>query len=166
MQADAHLSGATRSVEHAVIGRRSCEVEWDLLDLLAPEAAEPPPAATPEGPVATPHDRPTAEELLDAARSALGDDVLPGLSGRAAFQTRVSMRALGIVKRELELRNEHAEIRGDALSGLGVGDEAELAARIRAGDFAERTQELVAALRALVGAKLEAANPRYIQEAQ
>ncbi|HEX5225690.1 MAG TPA: phosphotransferase family protein, partial [Solirubrobacteraceae bacterium] len=31
MQAFVHLSGATRSVEHAVIGRRACEVEWDLL---------------------------------------------------------------------------------------------------------------------------------------
>jgi aminoglycoside phosphotransferase (APT) family kinase protein len=34
MQAFTHLSGAMRSVEHAVIGRRACEVEWDLLELL------------------------------------------------------------------------------------------------------------------------------------
>ena len=36
MQAFTHLSGAMRSVEHAVIGRRACEVEWDLLELLDP----------------------------------------------------------------------------------------------------------------------------------
>src|SRR6202044_1361684 len=29
-----HLSGALRSVELAAIGRRVCEVEWDLLELL------------------------------------------------------------------------------------------------------------------------------------
>ena len=34
-QAHRHLSGQTRSVELAVIGRRVCENEWDLLELLA-----------------------------------------------------------------------------------------------------------------------------------
>lgn len=33
-QAERHLSGQTRSVELATIGRRVCENEWDLLDLL------------------------------------------------------------------------------------------------------------------------------------
>ena len=33
-QAERHLSGRTRSVELAAIGRRVCETEWDLLDLL------------------------------------------------------------------------------------------------------------------------------------
>lgn len=166
MQADAHLSGAITSVEHAVIGRRTCEVEWDLLELLDPDGSGPAPGSSPEEPALTLHDRPSPDELLDAARGALGDDVLPEVSGRAAFQTRVSMRALGIVKRELALRDEHAEIRGEVLAGLGVADEAELAARIRAGDLADRQPDLLPALRALVRAKLEAANPRYLEEAQ
>ena len=34
VQAFTHLSGATRSVELATIGRRVCENEWDLLELL------------------------------------------------------------------------------------------------------------------------------------
>ena len=34
-QAHRHLSGQTRSVELAAIGRRVCENEWDLLELLA-----------------------------------------------------------------------------------------------------------------------------------
>jgi len=34
MQAMTHTSGAVRSVELAAIGRRVCEVEWDLLELL------------------------------------------------------------------------------------------------------------------------------------
>jgi aminoglycoside phosphotransferase (APT) family kinase protein len=33
-QAERHLSGQARSVELAAIGRRVCETEWDLLDLL------------------------------------------------------------------------------------------------------------------------------------
>jgi aminoglycoside phosphotransferase (APT) family kinase protein len=36
MQATAHTSGAVRSVELAAIGRRVCENEWDLLELIAP----------------------------------------------------------------------------------------------------------------------------------
>jgi aminoglycoside phosphotransferase (APT) family kinase protein len=34
-QAHRHLSGQTRSVELAAVGRRACENEWDLLELLA-----------------------------------------------------------------------------------------------------------------------------------
>ena len=34
LQASYHLSGATRSVELAAIGRRACEMEWALLDLM------------------------------------------------------------------------------------------------------------------------------------
>jgi len=39
LQAATHLSGAVRSVELAAIGRRVCEVEWDLLLLLEKELA-------------------------------------------------------------------------------------------------------------------------------
>jgi len=161
MQAHAHLSGAIRSVEHAVIGRRTCEVEWDLLELLDPGGATLEPGA-PDTQEQTLHDRPTVDELLDAARSALGDDVLPELSGRAAFQTRVTMRALGIVQRQLAAAAEDDALRTRALQGLGVEDERELAAAVRAGGFADRERELHATLRALVRAKLAAANPRYL----
>jgi aminoglycoside phosphotransferase (APT) family kinase protein len=34
VQAHTHLSGALRSLELAAIGRRTCEAEWDLLELL------------------------------------------------------------------------------------------------------------------------------------
>jgi hypothetical protein len=34
LQSSAHLSGVTRSVELAAIGRRVCESEWDVLELL------------------------------------------------------------------------------------------------------------------------------------
>ena len=36
-QAERHLTGQTRSVELAAIGRRVCETEWDILDLLTTE---------------------------------------------------------------------------------------------------------------------------------
>jgi aminoglycoside phosphotransferase (APT) family kinase protein len=167
MQAFTHLSGAASSIEHAVIGRRACEVEWDLLDLLDPHLATRAPALAPEhaglGPRARLHDRPTAVELLCAARGVLGDDVLPLLEGRAAFQLRVTLRALGIVGRELRHAEEHAAVHAAALARLGVADERELAAAIRGGELEGRDEDLYPALRAIVRAKLEVANPRYLR---
>jgi aminoglycoside phosphotransferase (APT) family kinase protein len=131
-QAWAHLSGAHRSVELAAIGRRVCEQEWDLLLLLAPEAAaraaarRPRPAGGPQ-PAPAPHGRPTASELLDAVRGFLTDQVMPATTGQLAFHARVAANVLGIVARELELG--------------AIAPEAELAD--------------------VVAAKLAVANPRY-----
>jgi aminoglycoside phosphotransferase (APT) family kinase protein len=127
------------SLEHAVIGRRTAEVEWDLLELLDPGGAA---LGVPTAePAATPHDAPAATELLELVRSALGDDLLPQLEGRDAFQLRVALRALGIVRRELEHDAGHRAV-AEAVAGRT--------------DFP--------ALRALVRAKLEAANPRHLEE--
>ncbi len=107
-QAHAHLSGAHRSVELAAIGRRVCEQEWDLLLLLAPEAAalaaarRPRPSGSPQ-PAPAPHGRPTASELLDAVRGFLTDQVMPATGGQVSFHARVAANVLGIVARELEL---------------------------------------------------------------
>jgi aminoglycoside phosphotransferase (APT) family kinase protein len=107
-QAQAHLSGAHRSVELAAIGRRVCEQEWDLLLLLAPEAAARAAATRPRpsgGPQAqpAPYGRPTASELLEAVREFLTDQVRPATSGQLAFHARVAANALAIVAREIEL---------------------------------------------------------------
>ncbi|MBJ7518316.1 MAG: phosphotransferase family protein [Solirubrobacteraceae bacterium] len=150
------------SLEHAVIGRRTAEVEWDLLDLLgAPEVDAAPPAAGHAAPTG-PHDRPTAAELLHAARSALGDDVLPQLEGRAAFQARVAMRALGIVARELEHAPADTRTRARALAALGADDEAGVAARAQAGDYDADEPAALASLRTLVRCKLATANPKHL----
>jgi aminoglycoside phosphotransferase (APT) family kinase protein len=167
MQAYTHLSGTRSSIEHAVIGRRACEVEWDLLELLDPRSSASPDAGALDGPVPPEvrpalHDRPTAIELLEAARAALGGNVLPELSGRPAFELRVTLRALGIVRRELERASEHAALHAAALGRLGVASERELAEAIRRGDFDRRDRELRPELRAIVRAKLEAANPAYL----
>ncbi len=177
MQAFSHLSGARRSIEHAVIGRRACEVEWDLLEQLDPRppagapkqqhaatAAAAPASTESEDQPARPrlHDRPTALELTRAARGALGEEVLPGLDGRAEFQLRVTLRALGMVERELEHAAPHAAVHAAALESLGVADESQLAGAIRDGRLDARKPEVFAALRSTTRAKLEVANPRYL----
>ncbi|MFL5885431.1 MAG: phosphotransferase family protein [Thermoleophilaceae bacterium] len=164
VQAFTHLSGAAHSLEHAVIGRRACEVEWDLLEALDPGGATREIAAEAAPPAPALHDRPTAPELLDATRAALGDDILPLLEQRAAFQLRVALRALGMVERELRHDAEHSVVHAAALRRLGVVDEAELATAVRSGAFDERRDDLLDALRTTVRAKLQAANPRYLKE--
>ena len=87
-QAWAHLSGAVRSHELAAIGRRVAEQEWDLIELLAPDAwtaarAAPLPAERPDEPDL--FGRPTAREMLDAVRGYLTEDVMPGTTGRLSF---------------------------------------------------------------------------------
>ncbi len=49
LQASAHLSGSTRSVELAAIGRRVCESEWDLFALLGVAPGDPAPEAVAQG---------------------------------------------------------------------------------------------------------------------
>jgi aminoglycoside phosphotransferase (APT) family kinase protein len=107
-QAQAHLSGAHRSVELAAVGRRVCEQEWDLLLLLEPEAAARAAARRPlltgaARPAPAPYGRPTASELLEAVREFLTGQVMPSATGQLAFHARVAANMLGIVARELEL---------------------------------------------------------------
>jgi len=159
-QAAAHLTGAVRSVELAAIGRRTCEVELDLLEELGQsEVTQPvrtrPPELEPES-LAGLHDRPTAGELVEAVREWI--ERLE-LHGHDAFLARVSARALQIVERELaapELERRHRE----RLDTLGVTDDAELAAQVRAGRDDATTVE---AIRASVVDKLRIADPRLLQ---
>lgn len=103
-QAWAHLSGAVRSHELAAIGRRAAEQEWDLIELLAPDAwrsarSAPPPEVLPDTPGL--YGRPTAREMLDAVRSFLTEDVMANTSGRLAFHARVAANMIATVEREL-----------------------------------------------------------------
>jgi aminoglycoside phosphotransferase (APT) family kinase protein len=141
-QAQAHLSGARRSVELAAIGRRVCEQEWDLLLLLEPDAAaeaaarRPRPSGAPRAAPA-PHGRPTASELLDAARAFLTDEVMTATAGQLAFHARVAANVLGIIARELEL----GPLRADA----------------------SLADDVTASLADDVAARLAVANPRYFE---
>jgi hypothetical protein len=107
-------------------------------------------------------DRPTPRELVQAVREYLQQEVVPGTEGRLSFFGRVAANVLGQIERELELGPELSAKHAARLEGLGVADDAVLAAAIRAGDFDTRYDELAAALRDAVADKLAIANPGYI----
>ena len=163
-QASVHLSGALRSVELAAIGRRVAEPEWDLVELLAPDTWAAVRDRPPDDPVDEPglHGRPTAAELLDAAREFLTDTVMGATEGRVSFHARVTANVLGIVERELVLgAGQQARFR-DGLARLGAGSPVELCRAIRDGTFDDRPDELWAFLAASVRDRLAVANPKHL----
>jgi hypothetical protein len=109
------------------------------------------------------HDRPTAVELVAAVREFLERDVFPSVDGRVQFHTRVAMNALAMVERELELGPAQAAQHDADLASLGVADEAELAAAIRSGALDDRMDDVRDVVRRTVRAKLEVANPKYLE---
>jgi len=157
VQARSHLEGGVRSVELAAIGRRACEVDLDLLDLL-PGGEVHPEVLTPEAsPVLGSHDRPTAAELLEAVREFL--EGLP-LTGHDRFLARVSSRVLTTVERELQIGPGLATRHAQRLAFLGVRDDSELAAAIRSG--AVSPAGVMPAVRAAVVDKLLVSDPAQL----
>lgn len=154
IQAATHLSGASRSVELATIGRRTCENEWDVLDLLTPEAtaaaraAERPEVGSAHGHGGwrTPGARPTTSELVEAVRGFLEADVKGATEGRVSFHSRVAANALAMVERELALGPELVERHELRLAELGCATDAELATAIRSGSLDDRFEEVAAVL--------------------
>ena len=164
LQASAHLSGATRSVELAAIGRRVCESEWDLFVLLGIRpAADLPDAVTAAGPL-PPFGRPTAAELTEAVREYV-EGLMESGEGASAFEARVARNALGIVERELQLGPSIAAAHAARLSGLGYADDAALAAALRAGDLDTAWRRVAPALAASARDQLLVANPSYLPAA-
>jgi hypothetical protein len=97
------------------------------------------------------HDRPTPEELVEAVREFLEQEILAGLDEhRLRFRTLVAMNALGIAARELatdDVTPPEAEQRA-------------LARQIRVGEAPDGT---LALLKEQVAAKLRIASPRYLE---
>ena len=99
------------------------------------------------------HDRPTPQELAEAVREFLQEEILPVLDDhRLKFRTLVAINGLGIAERELWATAEPRE-------RAGADEDWELARRIRAGDVPENA---VALLKEQVAQKLRVSNPRAL----
>lgn len=96
--------GIDRTLERAVIGRRTSENELDLLLLLEEEApeAERRHLAPEEQPPLSRQGEPAAAEILEAVRDWIEQAVKSKSAGRERFLAAVAANALGIVIRELE----------------------------------------------------------------
>ncbi len=110
-----------------------------------------------------PHDRPTASELLESIREWLERDVLSAVEGRLQFHTRVAINSMNIVLRELELGNDQESRHMEVLSQLSVSSDAELAERIRNGDYDSSLLDVLQVLKPVVEDKVRVANPTYLR---
>jgi aminoglycoside phosphotransferase (APT) family kinase protein len=164
LQASSHLSGASRSVELAAIGRRVCENEYDLLRLIgAHEAfqADPrPPDEAPDTDRAELHDAPSAAQLVDAVREFLEGDVMGATTGRVQFHARVAANVLAMVERELRAGVGPPGDHRRRLAALGFADDAGLAEAIRSGAVTAAAAASSVWLDVL--AKVQVANPGYL----
>jgi aminoglycoside phosphotransferase (APT) family kinase protein len=162
VQASVHLDGVVRSMELATIGRRVAENEWDVLGLL-PGGPLPTEETEPGDDDRQLYGRPTARELVEAVREWVEGDVRDATDGRVSFHTRVAANALHMVERELALGPEHRRRHAEGLARLGCASDEELADRIREGALDDREEEVRQVLASMVRAKLEVANPRWLQ---
>ena len=163
LQASAHLSGATRSVELATIGRRVCESEWDLLGLTGVERPEERERPDDTQAASTPFGRPNARELVEAVAEYLEDKVMAPTEAAARFEARVARNALGIVVRELTFGPGMDKAHRARLAELGFADDDALAAAIRAGVLDARLAEVGTVLARSAADQLQVANPAYLQ---
>jgi aminoglycoside phosphotransferase (APT) family kinase protein len=165
-QAARYLADGERSIELAVLGRRVCEQEFDVLLALGHAAAlpvvtDPLQHGHAPAPATAPHDRPTGPELLRAVREFLTSEVAAS-EPVLAFHARVAANALRIAEREAMLAAGHARDHRARLAALGCADDAALCAAIRDGSMDHRFDEVVAAVRAMTVDKLTVANPGHL----
>jgi aminoglycoside phosphotransferase (APT) family kinase protein len=162
-QAERYLSGAEPSVELAVLGRRVCEQEFDVLLALghATPLHVPDPLQDREYPPVRPHDRPSGPALLAAVRDFLATEA--GASDPVLkFHTRVAANALRIAEREALLAPAHEQAHRKRLAALGCRDDAELCAAIRDGSLDHRFADVAEAVTAAAVDKLTVANPAHL----
>ncbi|WP_433802847.1 phosphotransferase [Actinomycetospora sp. CA-084318] len=157
-QAERHLSGAERSVELAVLGRRAVEAEYDALLVLGLVDPDDPLPEVDPAPTGT--DRPTVDELLEAVDGFLAED-LEAADDRSRYLARVSRTAVGIVRREERLGPGLGRLHDEALRAAGCPDDAALAAGLRAGTLDPDEPAVAAAVRSSTLTRLAVANPRH-----
>ena len=111
----------------------------------------------------SPHDVPSAAQLVESVREWLQNDVLTSTTGRVQFHSRVAINVLAMVERELTMGSRQETDHAARLAELGVASQAELASAIRTGELDDRIDDVVAAVRASVVDKLSVANPGYMR---
>ncbi len=162
-QAERFLAEGEPSIELAVLGRRVCEQEYDILLALGHAAplTVPDPLEDPEYQSVPPHDRPNGPELLRAVREFLTTEA-GGTDPRLRFHARVAANALRIAEREAMLAPAHEQAHRKRLAALGCADDAALCAAIRDGSLDHRFEEVVEAVRSATVDKLTVANPGHL----
>jgi hypothetical protein len=110
---------------------------------------------------------PAARELLASVSSFLRDELLPSLSGAQAFNLRVGINAIELVRREIERGADAAARERDRLAALLGGDSGldamrgELCRKIASGELTLEQPALREHLRATAMERMAVDQPSY-----
>lgn len=110
----------------------------------------------------TPHDAPSAQQLVEAVHEWLERDVFGNVSGRLQFHTRVAINMLTTVERELQDGPQQHVDHHSRLAELGFSDDRQLAQAIRSGELDDRLEQVRELVWASVRDKVKVANPKYL----
>lgn len=151
-------SGQDRSLERAVIGRRTSETEIDLLLMLEDFLN----AAIPKLEFSVPQGKSTAgettsSEMLDALIEWDETQVFPKAEGRDLFEARVARNALRIVARDTQYAPGFASARSKRLEDLGLTT-PELCGKLRTGAVSD---DILTHLRLDLLERLHIDQPKY-----
>lgn len=109
----------------------------------------------------SPHDFPTAEQLLAAVRAWITDELGPTLNGAQRFDARVAANMVAMVERELKAGERHRLEHRAGLAALGMADDVELAAALRSGSLDDRLAEVATVVAASLRNELSVSDPGY-----
>jgi len=112
--------------------------------------------------MASPHDVPTARQLVESVREWIEKEVAPAVTGRLHFHSRVAVNVLAMVEREMESGADDAAGHAERLAALGVSSDAELAAMIKNGGFDGDLARVLDTLTPSIRSKVAVANPKYL----
>ena len=90
-------------------------------------------------------------------------DLRAGTEGRLSFHARVAANALKVLQREVALEPALSRAHLERLRSLDCSNNTELAARIRAGELDDRSEEVRTLVAASVHDKLLVANPGWLE---
>jgi len=129
------------------------------------------------------YDRPTLEELLDAARLHLESAVIPAVreDRKLYFQTLVAINVLKIAERELQWGGEHIRAEWIRLNSIESRDvhlpssdgeirlalterNAALCTQIRTGGYDDSSDVLLSHLKSTTIEQLQVTNPNYLKK--
>ncbi len=110
-----------------------------------------------------PYDAPSAEDLIQAVKEYLSEDLLPKSSGAEKWKLRIAVNSLSIAIRELTERDEDQEIYTKIMNELGVEDEASLATKIKSGELDGNLVDIHKKLSEITRRKLNVSNPSYMK---
>lgn len=167
-QAERHRSGAMESMEHLAIGNRMAEQEYDVVCALLPDDVSP--AQIADGieelnldqAGAPQRGMPTASELSHALHGFLMNKLSPGVGPELKFHTRVAANIAAMISRQSHAGAIWQERHNTRLHALSCDTDAELVARIEAGDFDGNLSALAAVLAPSAAERLAIVNPKWL----